>query len=317
MATLQNCKASIKNKSCKFEIEGAMKRILTCFALIILILVSCKENKKSNNMTHSATDSLNFRSGWSDVNGLKMYYEIYGEGKPLVLIHGGGSTIQTTFGRVIPMLARHRKLIAVELQAHGRTSDRDNELSFEQDADDVATLLKNLKVLKADFLGFSNGGTTTLQIAIRHPEIVNKIVTASALCKRDGVPPQFWDFMKQARLENMPELLKEGYKEVAPDPGGLQVMHDKDAKRMLNFKDIPEEKIKLIKAPTFIIVGDKDVITPEHAVEMHRLITNSELAIIPGVHGESIGEITTLKPNYTENDFIAVPLIERFLDKNE
>ena len=93
------------------------------------------------------------------------------------------------------------------MQAHGRTSDRKADLSFEQDADDVATLLKNLKIDKADFLGFSNGGTTTLQIAIRHPEIVDKIIVASALTKRDGVPEWFWDFMKQANLENMPEQL--------------------------------------------------------------------------------------------------------------
>ena len=263
------------------------------------------------------TDSLAFKSGYSEVNGLKMYYEIYGEGKPLVLIHGGGSTIQTTFGRVIPMLAKHRQLIAVELQAHGRTSDRDSEVSFEQDADDAAALLKNLNIPKAAFLGFSNGGTTALQIAIRHPELVDKLIAASALCKRNGVPSQFWDFMKQARLENMPEQLKEGYKKVASDTSGLQVMHDKDAKRMLDFKDIPDEKIKSIKTSTLIIIGDKDVITPEHAIEMHRLIANSELAIIPGGHGEYIGEVTTLKPNYQESDFIAVPMIESFLDKKE
>src|SRR5512133_2523636 len=99
---------------------------------------------------NTKSDSLTFKSGYSEVNGLKMYYEIYGEGKPLVLIHGGGSTIQTTFGRIIPLLAKQRKLIAVELQAHGRTSDRDSEVSFEQDADDVAALLKNLNILKAD-----------------------------------------------------------------------------------------------------------------------------------------------------------------------
>ncbi|HAM99939.1 MAG TPA: alpha/beta hydrolase [Marinilabiliales bacterium] len=298
-----------------------MKRIIIIFALIILIFASCKEKKtteaQTNNTVNTKIDSLTFKSGYSDVNGLKMYYEIYGEGKPLVLIHGGGSTIQTTFGRVIPMLAKHRKLIAVELQAHGRTSNRENELSFEQDADDVATLLKNLNILKADFLGFSNGGTTALQIAIRHPELVNKIVAASALCKRNGVPSQFWDFMEQARLENMPEQLKEGYKEVASDPSGLQVMHDKDAKRMVDFKDIPDEKIKSIQAPTLIIIGDKDVITPEHAIEIHRLTANSELAIIPGGHGEYIGEITTLKPNYKESGFVVVPMIENFLDKNE
>lgn len=294
-----------------------MKRTITFFALIILILASCKESRTNKNTVDTKIDSLAFKSGYSEVNGLKMYYEIYGEGKPLVLIHGGGSTIQTTFGRVIPMLAKHRKLIAVELQAHGRTSDRDSEVSFEQDADDVAALLKNLNILKADIFGFSNGGTTALQIAIRHPELVDKIIAASALCKRNGVPSQFWGFMEQARLENMPEQLKEAYKKVASDTIGLQVMHDKDAKRMVDFKDIPDEKIKSIKAQTLIIIGDKDVITPEHAIEMHRLIANSELAIIPGGHGEYIGEITTLKPDYKESDFVAVPMIERFLDKKK
>lgn len=282
-----------------------------------MILASCKESRTNKNTVDTKIDSLAFKSGYSEVNGLKMYYEIYGEGKPLVLIHGGGSTIQTTFGRVIPMLAKHRKLIAVELQAHGRTSDRDSEVSFEQDADDVAALLKNLNILKADIFGFSNGGTTALQIAIRHPELVDKIIAASALCKRNGVPSQFWGFMEQARLENMPEQLKEAYKKVASDTIGLQVMHDKDAKRMVDFKDIPDEKIKSIKAQTLIIIGDKDVITPEHAIEMHRLIANSELAIIPGGHGEYIGEITTLKPDYKESDFVAVPMIERFLDKKK
>src|SRR5271170_2955287 len=100
------------------------------------------------------TDNNNFKSGYSEVNGLTMYYEIYGQGKPLVLIHGGGSTIQTTFGRIIPLLAMHRQLIGVELQAHGHTNDRNADLTFEQDADDVATLLANLKIAKADFLGF-------------------------------------------------------------------------------------------------------------------------------------------------------------------
>jgi pimeloyl-ACP methyl ester carboxylesterase len=259
---------------------------------------------------------MDFECGYSEVNGLKMYYEIYGKGKPLVLIHGGGSTIQSTFEKVIPLFAKNRKVIAVELQAHGRTSDRNTDLTFEQDADDIATLLKNLKIDKTDFLGFSNGGTTTLQIAIRHPEIVNKIILGSALSKRNGVPEQFWVFMKQARLENMPEQLKEAYRKVSSDTNGLRIMFTKDAKRMVDFKDISDEKIKSIKAPTLIIIGDKDIITPEHAIEMHRLITNSELAIIPGGHGEYIGEVTTLRSDFKESDLV-VPMIERFLDKKE
>ena len=294
-----------------------MKRTIILFALALLTLVSCSQIAQSgeeNNKITRTSDTLAFKNGFSEVNGIRMYYEIYGQGKPLVLIHGGGSTIQSNFEKVIPLFAKNRKVIAVELQAHGRTNDRNADLTFEQDADDIATLLKNLNIDKADFFGFSNGGTTALQIAIRHPEIVNKIVLGSALAKRNGVPEWFWGIMEHAKLENMPEQLKTAYKQVAPDTSGLQVMHDRDAKRMVNFKNIPDEQIKSIKAPTLIIIGDKDVITPEHAIELHGQIANSELAIIPGGHGEYIGEITTLKSDTKESEFV-IPMIEKFLDK--
>lgn len=262
----------------------------------------------------AANDTLDFISGYSEVNGLKMYYEIYGQGNPLVLIHGGGSTIQTSFEKVIPLLAKHRKVIALELQAHGRTNDRNSDTTFEQDADDVALLLQNLRIDKADFFGFSNGGTTTLQIAIRHPEMVNKIILGSALFKRNGVGKQFWEFMKQGSLENMPEQLKEAYQKVSDNTDGLQVMFARDKKRMIEFQGIAEDKIRSIQVPALIIIGDKDIITLEHAIELHRLITGSELAVIPGVHGEYIGEITTLKSDFKESDLV-VPMIERFLNK--
>lgn len=281
-----------------------MKKAIISAVLATLTLSSCGQVKQTEQV----------EKGYSNVNGIKMYYEIYGEGKPLVLIHGGGSTIQSTFGQSIQLFAKNRKVIALEPQAHGRTSDRGKDSSFEQDADDVATLLKNLGIGKADFFGFSNGGTTTVQIALRHPKLVHKMVLGSALCKRNGVPAQFFDFMKQASLANMPQELKEAYLAVTPDPKGLQIMHDRDAKRMVNFKDIPDEQIKSIKAQTLIIIADKDVITSEHAIEMHRQIAGSELAIIPGIHGEYIGEITTLKSNSKQAEFV-VPMIERFLDK--
>ena len=255
------------------------------------------------------------KSGFALVNGMNMYYQIYGKGKPLVLLHGGGSTIETTFGRVIPLLAKHRQVIAVELQAHGRTNDRETALSFEQDADDVIALLSHLKIVKADFLGFSNGGTTTLQIAIRHPRMVNKLILASALSKRNGVPAQFWDYMKQAALVNMPQELKDGYLKVTADYAGLQIMYDRDVQRMLNFKDITDVLMKSIKAPSLIINGDKDVILPEHALEMNRMLSNSELLIVPGVHGEYLEEVTTLKSNSHQAKLV-IPLIEAFLDKS-
>ena len=253
------------------------------------------------------------KSGYSSVNGLKMYYEIYGSGQPLVLIHGGGSTIQTTFGRILEPLSRNRQLIAVELQSHGRTEDADRPLSFEQDADDVAGLLKNLGIEKADFFGFSNGGSTTMQIAIRHPHLAGRIVVASAMAKRTGLPPQFFEFMKNASLENMPQQYQQAYKEVAPDPSRLLSMHDKCADRMLNFQSWSDEDIRSIKAPTLFIVGDKDIVSPEHAVEMYRLIPDCQLAILPGGHGDYIGEITTLKGSPAEN-YEAISIIEKFLN---
>jgi pimeloyl-ACP methyl ester carboxylesterase len=257
---------------------------------------------------------MEFQNGYFDVNGIKMYYEIHGQGKPLVLVHGGGSTIQTNFAKIIPLLAKSRQVIAVELQAHGRTSDRNADSTFEQDADDIIQLLRNLNIDKADFLGFSNGGTTTLQIAIRHPQFVHKMILGSALASRNGMPGWFWDFMNNASLDNMPQQLKEGYLKVTPDPRGLQVMHDRDANRMVNFKDIPAELIKAINIPALIINADKDVVMPEHALELHRQIANSQLAIIPGVHGQYIGEITTITDDFNVSDLV-VPMIEKFLDK--
>lgn len=296
-----------------------MRQPFIFLAFIILTLTSCQEKNKPekeiNTMTPTAHDSLTFKSGYSEVNGIKMYYEIYGQGKPLVLLHGGGSTIQTSFGRVIPLLSKERQLICVELQAHGRTGDRNSGISFEQDADDVAALLQNLHIAKADLLGFSNGGNTALQIAIRYPQLCNKVIAASALLKRDGTFPQFWEFMKKGTFEQMPQPYKDAFIKVNPDSTKLMTMYEKCANRMINFKNFPDEQIKSITAPVLLINGDKDVATSEHMVAMSRLIADCRLAIIPGGHGAYIGEITTLKPGYKNTDFI-IPLIENFLDEH-
>jgi pimeloyl-ACP methyl ester carboxylesterase len=260
-------------------------------------------------------DNNKYKSGYSEVNGLTMYYEIYGQGKPLVLIHGGGSTIQTSFGRIIPLLAKHRQIIGVELQAHGHTNDRNTDLTFEQDADDVVTLLGNLKIAKADFLGFSNGGHTTIEIAIRHPELVNKMILCSAFYKRSAAAPQFWESFDNATLNDMPQVLREGQlNSNNKNAEALLNMFNKDVQRMKVFKDWSDEQIRAIKAPTLIINGNTDVGSPEHAVEMYRMIPNSELAILPGGHGTYLGTIETLD-NEKWTQFNAPQLIEAFLDK--
>lgn len=261
-------------------------------------------------MTHS--DTLIMKSGYAEVNGISMYYEIYGLGQPLVLIHGGGSTIQTSFGRIIPLLAANRQVIGVELQAHGRTSDRNSELSFEQDADDVAALLNSLSIIKADIFGFSNGANTALQVAIRHPQLCRKIIAGSPLLKKDGTFPQFWEFMKQGTFEQMPQAYKDAFIAVTPDSAKLMTMYQKCANRMIHFKEFSDAEIKSIQAPVLLINGDQDVATSEHIVAISKQISDCRLAIIPGGHGAYLGEITTLKPDYKNTDFI-VPLVERFL----
>lgn len=248
---------------------------------------------------------------YAKVNGLNMYYEIHGDGNPLVLIHGGGSTIQTTFGRVINELAIKHKVIAVEMQAHGHTADIERPLSFEQDADDIAELLRHLKIDKADIFGFSNGASTTLQFAIRHPQMTNKIIVASTFYKKSGAPDWFWEMMLHPTFEGMPQPYKDAFLKINPDTNALQRMYERDVARMQSFTDINDDQMRSIKAPALIIIGDKDVTTPSHAREMQNLISNSQLEIIPGVHGEYIGELNTPYDRKLISSTIA--LIEKFL----
>ena len=246
---------------------------------------------------------------YAAINGLQLYYEVHGNGKPLVLIHGGGSTINTSFGRILPALAKHHQVIAVELQAHGHTADTDRGMTFEQDADDVAALLQHLHIGKADIMGFSNGGTTALQVAIRHPQVVNKLVLASATYKRAGMIPGFFEGMQHASLDNMPSQLKDAFKQINPDPKALQAMFTRDATRMINFKDIPDTAIKAIQAPTLVLNAYKDVILPEHALELSRALPHGDLAILPGGHGDYIGEICAPDKNSTLPDMVTEMII--------
>jgi pimeloyl-ACP methyl ester carboxylesterase len=227
---------------------------------------------------------------YAQVNGLRMYYETHGEGRPLVLVHGGGSTIESNFGRVLPALARAHRVVAVELQAHGHTADVDRPYSFEQDADDIAALLAHLRIPSADLLGFSNGGMTSLQVAIRHPKVVKRLVLASALFKREGMQPGFWEGLEHATLADMPAPLKAAYLKANPDPEGLGAMFDRDRRRMLDFRGFPEADIRAIEAPALVLGGDRDVIRVEHLVELARTLPRARLAILPGGHGDYIGE---------------------------
>ena len=290
-------------------------------ALLSMVFVAITGNTadstgERNSMT-AAPASDPIASGHAPVNGIRMYYEVHGSGAgtPLVLLHGGGSTIEVTFGAVLPVFARDRTVIAVEEQGHGRSSLRKGPHTFEASADDVAALLDYLEVGRADLFGFSNGASIALQVAIRHPELVRKLVFASAMTRRDGAHPELWAFMEQAEFSNMPQPLKDAFLRVNPDAEQLETMHDQDRDRMRNFKDVPDELLRSIGAPTLVLIGDRDVVKPEHALELTRLLPNARLMVLPAGHGDYIGEavMTQSETRYPE---LTTGLITEFLDSD-
>jgi len=263
----------------------------------------------------AASAAAQGRGAYADVNGIRMYYETYGpeRGVPLVLLHGGGSTIDVTWGRILPVLARDRRVIAVEEQAHGRTSDRNAPVRFETSADDIAALLQHLKIEQADVFGFSNGASVGLQVAIRHPQAVRRLVFASSFTKKEGAQPQLWELIRTADISNMPQPLQDAFLKVNADPAKLKTMHDKDAERMRHFADVPDADLRAIRAPTLILLGDHDIVKPEHALGLTHVIPNARLMILVGGHGDYLGEAIVTQ-RVTRAPELTAGFVEEFLD---
>jgi pimeloyl-ACP methyl ester carboxylesterase len=270
-----------------------------------------------------ATQSDKSQHGYVSVNGLEMYYEIHGKGQPLVLLHGAFSAIGTSFGKLLPGLASTRRVIAFELQGHGHTADIDRPLTLEGMADDVAAALRALGIPQADVFGYSMGSDVALQLVIRHPDVVRKLVLASASYTLSGVHPGLLDGVAELKPEVMfGSPWHEEYMHIAPRPEDFNRLFAKKSEMDRQFQDIPAETIRAIKAPTLLIIGDSDLIRPEHAVEMFRLLggavfgdtpagmPNSQLAVLPGTSHVTLVD---------RADWL-VSMIDKFLDtpiKNE
>lgn len=233
-------------------------------------------------------------SGYAFVNGLNMYYEIHGAGRPLVLLHGSLTTIDTSFGKVLPSLAKTRQVIAVEQQGHGHTADIDRPLSIEQMAKDTVELLRQVEIEKADFFGYSLGAGIALQIAIQNPNLVAKLVVASPAYSNEGLYPEVLKGEENMKPEGLAESVwHKAYEKVAPDPKRWAALIAKEQQLSREFKGWAPEAIQSIKAPTLVIIGDSDIVRPEHAVEIFRLLgggvagdlaglPRSQLAVLPG-----------------------------------
>lgn len=225
---------------------------------------------------------------YAEVNGLEMYYEVHGEGRPLVLLHGAYQTVND-MGEILPGLAGFRRVIAPELQAHGRTADIDRPITYEHLADDVAALIRHLDPEQPDVFGFSMGAATALQLTIRHPGLARRLVLASVSYTSDGTQPELHEMAPNITPEMFAgSPMEAAYKELAPNPGDFPVLVEKLKRLDTTPFAWPKEAVRGIESPTMIVAGDADVVRLEHAVEMFRLLGGGAMGDLAGFSGHRL-----------------------------
>src|SRR4051812_13875444 len=248
-------------------------------------------------------------SGYVDVNGVHMYYEIHGEGTPLVLLHGGMLSIDLNFAGLIPTLARKHRVIGVELQGHGRTADIDREITPAALASDVVGLLDHLGIDRAHVLGHSMGGAVAMEFAVSHPERVRSVVPISVSVRPDGIHEDLKDPSKFATSPIMPTQqdfmdFKTEYERLSPHPDHFDEFLARLSASNADLQGWSDERLAGVTAPTLLVLGDRDFTTNEHAALMQRLVPGSQLAILPN----------TTHMQVTRRADLLLPMLDEFLD---
>jgi pimeloyl-ACP methyl ester carboxylesterase len=298
---------ALARSSCRHEGETNM-RIPTTLLAIALALTTAS--------TYADANPAAGRGRYAEVNGLRMYYEVHGKGRPIVLLHGAFCTIEGCFGQLVKRLAKSRQVIAVELQGHGHTADIDRPLSAVSMAGDVAALLGKLKIASADIYGYSMGGAVAAQLAIQHPQLVRKLVLVGAALTREGWQPGMAEMIRAIKPEMMEQSpFHDAYKKTSPHPEKFRTLVQK-VQNLDSIDGYKLDDIRKIKAPVLFLIGDADGPTVEHGAQILRLFgggafgdtgaprARSQLAVLPGTsHVDLIG-----RP-----DWIAM-LIAPFLD---
>ncbi|HWV73555.1 MAG TPA: alpha/beta hydrolase [Pseudosphingobacterium sp.] len=292
-------------------------------AIAAAVAISCQSKTDDQSASTESKDTVVNQiitpadSGYADVNGLKMYYEVYGKGKPIVLLHGSFMSIPLNWLQIIPLFAKDRKVIVAEMQGHGRTRDITRALSYEGMADDVSGLLKHLKVDSADILGYSMGGGVAFQLAVRHPEQVRRLIVLSGSYTHDGWWPDVEDSFATITADMFKgSSIEKEYGRLGNDPAHFPEFVKKVMSIDLKPYDWSKE-VKNIQAPIFMAIGDADGIRYEHALELFRAkgggkmgdihgLPTSRLAIIPG---------TTHIGMMQRTDWL-IPMINDFLDSD-
>jgi pimeloyl-ACP methyl ester carboxylesterase len=247
---------------------------------------------------------------YADVNGLHLYYERHGEqGSPLVLLHGGILTIDLNFSTLIPTLAERHRVIAVELQGHGRTADIDREITPANSAADVVALLDELGIERAHVLGHSMGGAVAMELAVSHPDRVRSVVPVSITVRPEGTHPDLQDPSKFATSTRMPTqddftAMRSEYERLSPHPEHFDDFMAKMSSSAADLAGWSDEQLAKVDAPVLLIIGDHDFTTVEHAALMLDLLPGSQLAVLPG----------TTHTQVTLRSELLLPMLAEFLD---
>lgn len=219
---------------------------------------------------------------YAPVNGLQMYYEVYGQGDPVLLLHGGSATLES-FCKQIPELSRHFKVIAAESRGHGRTADAPGPLSYAQMAEDFVALIRYLGLPSVSIVGWSDGGVIGLHLAMHYPELVDKLVTFGANFHYQGVTDEFKAAVENSESKDHPAFLVSLYEKLSPDgPEHWPIFFAKLKEMWLTSPTYTAEDLAKITVPTMILVGDKDIVKPRHTIEMFEAIPEAQLCVLPG-----------------------------------
>jgi pimeloyl-ACP methyl ester carboxylesterase len=234
---------------------------------------------------------------YASVNGLRMYYEVHGRGRPLIMLHSGLGNIESSFSKVMPLFAGNRRIIAVEQQAHGRTADIDRPLSHEQMADDTAELLRQLEIEQADFVGYSMGGGVALQLAMRHPGLARKVVIVSGgYYNTEGYEPDTFEMIERlGPADHWPGEITESFQRFSSAerwPAAVSRFHQVFS----SFRGLRQAHLRSIRAHTLLVTGDQDpMIRIEHTSQLSRLLPHAELQVVPGA-GHELTVLTRSAP---------------------
>jgi pimeloyl-ACP methyl ester carboxylesterase len=268
------------------------------FILFIVAIFSCK-SKKTNPSTTFEYGSNTIVGKYLPIDDVKLYYEVYGEGEPLLLLHGNGSSIES-FSNQIPTLSSKYKVYVIDSRAQGRSTDSTQEFSYKLMADDIAKFIKNIGLVNVNIVGWSDGGNIGIELAYAYPELINKVVTIGANYNHDNFLAEVDRFEME---KNDPLIVstsswvkrnRTSLERLSSNPAKLPLIRKKLATLIEKYPTFTPDSLKKIQTPFLVIASDHDIITIDHTVSLYKHLPNAYLFIVPNASHLSLAEFPSL-----------------------